>query len=222
VEPWVRVIALSAGGALGVNARYWLGSWMSRWASPQFPWATFTINVSGSFAIGLLTVVLARWSSHSHLRLLVLVGFLGGYTTFSTFALESLTLWERGEAGLAVANLVGSVAAAFVAVVLGAGLARGLMLPAPGRPAGAIGRLARRPAISIDDIRPCWSRTTAPTTHPGRLRSPVGAPSPATRGARRGSDRPDADRGPARPHRPGRRTVVGAARVLPRVKAPPG
>jgi CrcB protein len=130
VEPWVRVMALSAGGALGVNARYWLGVWMSRWVSPQFPWATFTINVSGSFAIGLLTTVLARWSPHSLLRLLVLVGFLGGYTTFSTFAFESLTLWERGETGRALANLAGSVVAGLVAVTLGVTLARGLVLPA--------------------------------------------------------------------------------------------
>ena len=50
MEPWVRLIVLSVGGALGVNARYWLGFWMNRWASPGFPWATFTINVTGSFA----------------------------------------------------------------------------------------------------------------------------------------------------------------------------
>jgi CrcB protein len=126
VESWIKVIALSAGGVLGVNARYWLGSWMNRWASPQFPWATFTINVSGSFAIGFLTVVLARWLPHPSLRLFVLTGLLGGYTTFSTFAYESATLWERGEPGLAFANMFGSLGAGLAAVVLGIALARGL------------------------------------------------------------------------------------------------
>jgi CrcB protein len=126
VEPWFRVAVLSVGGALGVNARYWLGAWMNRWASPQFPWATFTINVSGSFAIGFLSMALTRWFPHPHIRLLVLVGFLGGYTTFSTFSFDSLTLWERGSPGLALTNIAGSVAAGLVAVGLGVGLARAL------------------------------------------------------------------------------------------------
>ena len=85
METWLKVVALSIGGTLGVNARYWLGAWMSRWTSPQFPWATFVINVSGSFLIGFLTVALTRWMPHPNVRLLVITGFLGGYTTFSTF-----------------------------------------------------------------------------------------------------------------------------------------
>jgi CrcB protein len=133
VEPWVRVLVLSVGGVLGVNARYWLGFWMNRWVSAQFPWATFSINVSGSFAIGFLTMALARWLPHPNMRLLILVGFLGGYTTFSTFAFESLTLWERGEIGLSLANMIGSIAAGFVAVALGVGLARSLTIPAAER-----------------------------------------------------------------------------------------
>ena len=135
MEPWIRVVALSVGGILGVNARYWLGLWMNRWVSAQFPWATFTINVSGSFAIGFLTMALARWLPHPTLRLLVVVGFLGGYTTFSTFAFESLTLWERGEIGLSLTNMIGSVSAGFVAVGLGVGLARTLTIPAADRSA---------------------------------------------------------------------------------------
>ena len=83
VEPWVKVVVLSLGGALGVNARYWLGVWMSGWASSRFPWATFTINVSGSFAIGFLSVVVGRWMPHPNVPLLMIVGFLGSYTTFS-------------------------------------------------------------------------------------------------------------------------------------------
>lgn len=129
VETWTKVLVLSIGGTLGVNARYWLGVWISRWASPQFPWATFTINVSGSFLIGFLTVGLARWMPHPHLRLLLITGFLGGYTTFSTFENDALILWERGEGLLMSANLIGSVVLGFAAVVLGTAAARGLAEP---------------------------------------------------------------------------------------------
>jgi CrcB protein len=146
VEIWIKLSVLSAGGTLGVNARYWLGVWMSRWASPQFPWATFTINVSGSFLIGLLTIVLTRWLPHPNFRLLVVSGFLGGYTTFSTYEFESATLWERGELGLMVANMAGSVAAGFAAVLLGMALARGLAPELP--PAAPAGPPARGAAAS--------------------------------------------------------------------------
>lgn len=97
MDLWYQVAALSVGGVLGVNARYWLGGLINRWAGSQFPWATFTINITGSFAIGLCTVFLARWAPHAHARLVVVVGFLGGYTTFSSYSFESLALWERGE-----------------------------------------------------------------------------------------------------------------------------
>jgi CrcB protein len=130
VETWGKLLALSVGGVLGVNARYWLGVWINRWASAQFPWATFTINLSGAFAIGFLTALLARWSPHSYLRLLLLVGFLGGYTTFSTFAFESVTLWQRGEWAFSLTYMVGSVVAGCAAVILGAALAHGIVQPA--------------------------------------------------------------------------------------------
>jgi fluoride exporter len=130
VERWYQVAALSLGGVLGVNARYWLGVVVNRWTGPRFPWATFTINVSGSFAIGLLSVVLARWLPlFPNARLLVVVGFLGGYTTFSSFTFEALALWERGEWGLSLAYMVGSLAAGFAAVVAGTALGRELSVP---------------------------------------------------------------------------------------------
>jgi CrcB protein len=129
VEKLIQVGVLSLGGVAGVNARYWLGIWVNRWATPPFPWATFLINVTGSFLIGLLTMLLARWLPHPHIRLAVVTGFLGGYTTYSTFAFESLTLWERGERGVGLAYVVSSVVAGLLAVALGVGLARGLTLP---------------------------------------------------------------------------------------------
>jgi fluoride exporter len=123
---WMRVLLLSTGGALGVNARYWLAVWIDRRAAPTFPWATFTINVSGSFAIGLVTALLARWVPHPHARLFVVVGFLGGYTTFSSFSLEALALMQRGALGLSLAYMGGSVVSGFLAVVLGAALGQAL------------------------------------------------------------------------------------------------
>lgn len=117
---------LSLGGVLGVNARYWLGVWMNRWAATH--WATFVINLSGSFAIGFLAMTLARWLPHPHFRLAILTGLLGGYTTFSTLAFESVMFWERGERGAALANLAGSVMAGFLAASLGTALARDVLI----------------------------------------------------------------------------------------------
>jgi len=127
VDVWLKVIVLAVGGAIGTNARYWLGVWMSQWSSPRFPWATFTVNVSGSFAIGFLAMVLARWAPQANVRLLVLTGFLGGYTTFSAFAFESLVLYEKGHSGLMLANTAGNVVAGLAAVSLGVWLARALI-----------------------------------------------------------------------------------------------
>jgi CrcB protein len=124
VVHWVKVLVLTLGGALGVNARYWLGDWVSRWANPMFPWATFTINMTGSFAIGLCAVLLGRWFPHPHLRLLVIVGFLGGYTTFSSYAYEALNLLERGEFLIAGAYLAGSAILGLIAVALGVSVGR--------------------------------------------------------------------------------------------------
>lgn len=132
MELWTRTAMIAIGGALGSCARYGLGVWISQRAGSQFPWATFTINVSGSFAIGFLATALTRWLPHPHLRLLVVVGFLGGYTTFSTFANESFTLWERGESARSIAYMGGSVIAGFMAVVLGVALARAMTHAADG------------------------------------------------------------------------------------------
>ena len=89
-----------------MNARYWLAVAIDRAAGSRFPWATLVINVSGAFVPGFLATLMARLQPHHPLRLLALVGFLGGYTTFSTFTLESHKLWERGAIG-PIARLYG-------------------------------------------------------------------------------------------------------------------
>ncbi len=124
MEKLIQIAVLSLGGVFGVNARYWFGVWVTRKVSLQFPLATFLINVSGSFAIGFLTTLLVNWLPHPHFRLLVVTGFLGGYTTYSSFAFESLTLWERGEKGMSVAYVSSTVIVGFLSVTLGVALAR--------------------------------------------------------------------------------------------------
>lgn len=139
MDHFSRAAALSLGGALGVNARYWLAVAMDRWVGTRFPWATLTINISGAFVLGLLATLMARLQPHHPLRLLALVGFLGGYTTFSTFALESHKLWESGQIGRSLLYVAGSITAGFAAVTLGIVLGRALGSddgPYPQRPPG--------------------------------------------------------------------------------------
>jgi len=136
VEIAWKVLILTVGGACGVNTRYWLGLLVARWLGARFPWATFAVNVSGSFAIGLGAILLAERWPHPSVRLFALTGFLGGYTTFSAYLFETFTLWERGDRPLAIGNLFGSLAAGLLAVALGVALGRWLFEPTDqaGRP----------------------------------------------------------------------------------------
>lgn len=115
------------GGFLGANARYWLGGWIAaRWGT-GFPWATFVINITGSFVLGLFVTLITERFVVLHaptLRLLVAVGFIGAYTTFSTFEFETLELVETATWLRACANAFGSLFVGFAAVWLGVLLAR--------------------------------------------------------------------------------------------------
>ncbi|MDQ3253819.1 MAG: fluoride efflux transporter CrcB [Acidobacteriota bacterium] len=118
-------LAVAMGGALGAMLRYYLGgSLLARTAAP-FPTATFVINVTGSFIIGFfLTLASERVPLSPHLRLAVAVGFVGAYTTFSTFEYETMRLIEEGYFTTALLNVVLSVTVGFVAVWGGIALAR--------------------------------------------------------------------------------------------------
>jgi CrcB protein len=112
------------GGGLGSLARYAAGTAIMSRAGARFPAGTLAINVSGSFLIGLLMVLLTeRFAPHPYWRLLLVVGFLGGYTTFSTFEYETYALVRGGGVLLALGNVLASVAAGFCAVWLGTVLA---------------------------------------------------------------------------------------------------
>ncbi|MEP0191676.1 MAG: fluoride efflux transporter CrcB [Erythrobacter sp.] len=115
---------VAIGGAIGAVARYQLGRFVTHSiGSPtgaQFPWPTFAANILGCLAMGLLFGWLARNAGAGEsLRLLLGVGLLGGFTTFSAFSLEMLLLAERGAAGLASLYAVGSVIAGVGALYLG-------------------------------------------------------------------------------------------------------
>ncbi|HYV34643.1 MAG TPA: fluoride efflux transporter CrcB [Gemmataceae bacterium] len=117
-----KMIMLMVGGAIGTAARYWVGQWFNAqpWAQ-GFPFGTMVINVSGSFILAIAaTIILQRlMPGHEDWYLLIGTGFCGGYTTFSTFALETFKLIQDGSRWLALANIIGSVFASLLGVLLG-------------------------------------------------------------------------------------------------------
>jgi len=125
VETLTKYLAVAGGGAVGAMLRYYLGgSVLSRTAAP-FPTATFVINVTGSFIIGFfLTLVTERIPVNPNLRLAVAVGFVGAYTTFSTFEYETARLVEGKDYLYAFLNVVLSFVVGFAAVWAGMVAAR--------------------------------------------------------------------------------------------------
>ena len=101
-------LSVGIGAFLGANARYWVGGWAADRFGTVFPYGTFLINMSGSFAIGLCVALFAERMVSPNWRLFVTVGFLGGYTTFSSYSYEALRLIEDGAYLLALSYLFGS------------------------------------------------------------------------------------------------------------------
>ncbi|MFO1475986.1 MAG: fluoride efflux transporter CrcB [Verrucomicrobiota bacterium] len=114
---WVAI-----GGALGSVSRFWMSGWIAERYGETFPWNTLFINVTGSFVIGVfgaLTLPEGRWTASPALRQLFMVGVCGGYTTFSSFSLQTLYLIREREWLYAGGNAVLSVALCMIAVWLG-------------------------------------------------------------------------------------------------------
>lgn len=119
------LLIASAGGAIGAGARYLLNVGFARWLGPGFPWSTFVANVSGCLLMGLITGLLAaRLTDSPELRVFLTTGILGGYTTFSAYALDFAGLMERDQSMQALVYLVASVALSIVALYIGLKLAR--------------------------------------------------------------------------------------------------
>lgn len=120
-------LAVAVGGALGALARHSLDRLIERRFTSLFPWSTFAINLSGCLLIGVLIAALVdRHGTPAWLRVGLVVGLVGGYTTFSTFAQETLDLLEDGQAGLAFAYAAGSVCVGVAAVFAGLSLGRAI------------------------------------------------------------------------------------------------
>jgi len=116
---WEKTFWVGIGGFLGSNARYWLGGWLAGRLGSFFPYHTLIINVTGSFMLGLFMTLSLSLPWHQRWRWGVAIGFLGGYTTFSTYEYESLNLLTQGQRLYAGANLLGSLLLGLVGVWLG-------------------------------------------------------------------------------------------------------
>jgi CrcB protein len=125
-----RYLAIAIGGALGAMARFWLGTFIGERFPSRFPYGTLVINVTGSFIIGFfLTLVSERVNIHPNWRFAFAVGFVGAYTTFSTFEYETFKLVEDGEILSSLMNVFISLVVGFIAVWGGIVLARKVTLP---------------------------------------------------------------------------------------------
>jgi CrcB protein len=105
-------IAVAVGGAMGSVARFWLASAMTVLTGPRFPWGTLLINVVGSFVIGLvagMTLTPGRVGMHPDIRIFLMTGVCGGFTTFSAFSLQTLELLQNGDVVPAFGYAIGSV-----------------------------------------------------------------------------------------------------------------
>jgi CrcB protein len=126
-RPAVHLVLIGLGGFAGAIARYLVDGWASDASRGAFPWGTLVVNVSGSFLLGLLAALAIDRSILSpEIRGPVLIGFIGAYTTFSTWMLESWRLIEAGSWPAAAANLGGSVALGLFAVFVGLAVGRAL------------------------------------------------------------------------------------------------
>ena len=116
------------GGGLGAALRHAVNTLCARLLGTHFPFGTFLINISGSLVMGLIAGYLAfKGQASQPWRLFIMTGVLGGYTTFSAFSLDAALLYERGEIGLAVAYVLGSVALALAGLAAGLALVRHLV-----------------------------------------------------------------------------------------------
>jgi len=121
---FATLLQVAAGGALGASARYLTGVGAVRLFGHGFPWGTLIVNVVGSFLMGVLIVTLAQKGGMRFAPFLT-IGLLGGFTTFSAFSLDAVTLFERGQIGAAAGYVAASVVVSIAALFFGLWIARG-------------------------------------------------------------------------------------------------
>jgi len=115
----VSVLVVAAGGALGAVSRYLASGWVQGMSGGLFPWGTAAVNVAGSFVLGFAVIWLQSTVASGELRQFVTIGFLGSFTTFSTFSFEAVALLREGAWLRACGYTAGSVMAGLAAVVVG-------------------------------------------------------------------------------------------------------
>ena len=121
----MKLLWIAIAGALGTLLRYWLGGTVQRFAGGSFPWGTMVINVSGCFVFGLFwAFAVERFNISGELRIIVLLGFMGAFTTFSSFIFETMELLKDSEWLLAGLNMVGQNVLGLVGLFLGWTLGR--------------------------------------------------------------------------------------------------
>ncbi|TDT75420.1 camphor resistance protein CrcB [Litoreibacter halocynthiae] len=118
-------LQVALGGAIGAALRFLAGVGIFKLTGPGFPVGVLTVNIVGSFAMGLFVVFAAK-TSNTHLSPFVMTGILGGFTTFSAFSLEAYTLFERGQTGAAGLYVLASVILSIAGLIAGVMIARGL------------------------------------------------------------------------------------------------
>ncbi len=122
-----QIVAVAVGGAAGSLLRFWMSTWVYAVAGRAFPYGTLAVNVLGCLAMGFLFVLFVdRLSDNVVWRAGILIGVLGGFTTFSTFSIETFNLMEQGEWLKAATNAMGSLVLCIGATWLGAILGRQL------------------------------------------------------------------------------------------------
>lgn len=122
----LKYVVVGVGGFFGAVARYAIGSYIGSRYGVRFPLGTFVINMSGSFLIGLTLALLARTTASAYWRYLIPIGFIGAYTTFSTFEYETLRAIQDGQIMTGLLNVGLSLVVGFIAVWAGVAAGRGL------------------------------------------------------------------------------------------------
>lgn len=120
-------LLIGLGGMLGANARYLVSTGAANRFGVDFPYGTFLVNVTGSVLLGLILTLVADFSGAAEARYLLATGFLGAYTTFSTFTYETIALVRGGEVRRALVNVLGSTTAGVVGCILGILTAAGIL-----------------------------------------------------------------------------------------------
>ena len=125
-----EIIAVALGGGIGAALRLITIGWASRLVGYEFPWGTFTVNVLGSFVMGVLVGwMTVRWDAPAHIRVFLATGVLGGFTTFSAYSLDFAMMWQDQRYLPALLYAGGSVVFSIAAVFAGLGLARVAFTP---------------------------------------------------------------------------------------------